>query len=183
MSNTKECTLTDSELIEKVDMWVTDLTHSGGKKWCLRVPADHNHDPDFIFTEAARRMIRYASRISELEGKVEFYRRETSKLRDYLEEHKIGKPSQKLFDALYEHIAELEAENKRLIEQHRWIPVTERLPEDEGIYLVLCPKYVEDPIVARWNNERWFDNEVDFHQDITDRITHWMVIPQPPKEQ
>lgn len=88
--------------------------------------------------------------------------------------------AQKFFQS---RISELEAENKRLIEQHRWIPVTERLPEDEGIYLVLCPKYVEDPIVARWNNERWFDNEVDFHQDITDRITHWMVIPQPPKEQ
>jgi hypothetical protein len=68
MSNSKECTLTDSELTEKVEKWVTDLCNSRGEKWCLCIPADHNHDPDFIFVEAVRRMNKYASRISELEA-------------------------------------------------------------------------------------------------------------------
>src|SRR5690606_7677863 len=131
MSNTKECTLTDSELTEKVEKWVTDLCNSRGEKWCLCVPADHNPDPDFLFVEAVRRMNRYASRISELEA-------ENTKLREafsYYTQAYQSRQSDRV-NKLYEELRKLtiemsavEAENKRLREEHRWIPVTERLPE------------------------------------------------------
>lgn len=42
--------------------------------------------------------------IKELTGKVEFYRVEMSKLREYCETNKIGKPNQKLLDAIYDHL-------------------------------------------------------------------------------
>lgn len=62
----------------------------------------------------------------------------------------------------------------------RWIPVTERLPEEDGMYLVhgtwsasgrkvtdTCEFYVHDGYFrAAWN----FD------------VTHWMPLPEPPKE-
>lgn len=38
--------------------------------------------------------------------KLEFYRYETSKLREYLEVNRVGKPNQKLFDALYDHVSQ-----------------------------------------------------------------------------
>lgn len=42
-----------------------------------------------------------------LDGRLDFYRREVSKLRAYLHENRIGLPNQKLFDALYDHIQSL----------------------------------------------------------------------------
>lgn len=50
--------------------------------------------------------------LKDLQAKVDFYRTETAKLREYVEEKKIGLPNQKLFDALYDYIKELEAKVK-----------------------------------------------------------------------
>lgn len=84
------------------------------------------------------------------------------------------------------------------LEQMRWIPVTERLPEIGDTYLVVvkykydhekeygydvdvamyCP--YDDPdayIDKRWNTFiDWNEGQQDLH------ITHWMPLPQPPKE-
>ena len=79
--------------------------------------------------------------------------------------------------ALVEAIAELEAENARLKAERRWIPVSERLPEDGevvwlwdgnnlgmGYYLVLSGCFMDRDTPLR-------------------RIkpTHWMPIPEPPE--
>jgi len=153
MSNTKECTLTDSELTEKVKKWVTDLCRSGGDEWCLRVPADHNHDPDFLFMEAVRRMNRYASRISELEA-------ENKRLREALIEAKEDAAA--------------------LIEQHRWIPVTERLPEPNVLVFGL---YRYGAGNTQYTLTQWDPRTEGFDHFHTDFITHWQPLPQPPKEQ
>jgi len=74
-------------------------------------------------------------------------------------------------------ISELEAENKRLREEHRWIPVTERLPEEEGQYLTRRRNGISF-------TEHWFPAT---SKDLWLRcysVTHWMPLPpQPPKEQ
>ena len=81
--------------------------------------------------------------------------------------------------ALVEAIAELEAENARLKAERRWIPVSERLPEDGevvwlwdgnnlgmGYYLVLSGCFMDRDTPLR-------------------RIkpTHWMPLPQLPEVQ
>lgn len=76
-------------------------------------------------------------------------------------------------------ISELEGENKRLREKHRWIPVTERLPEESKRYLCYTPHFEDDPLIACiYEDGKWYEESFD----ITEWVTHWRPV-QPPKEQ
>lgn len=62
-----------------------------------------------------------------------------------------------------------------------WVPVTERLPEDSGYYLVVhrnkyngsisiaFEMYIKCKIGEWWENDYAYD------------VTHWMLLPEPPK--
>ena len=63
----------------------------------------------------------------------------------------------------------------------KWIPVSERLPENAGRYLTA---------IIRANDERdvfdlWFDCGewyIDENDDeFIHKVTHWMPLPEPPK--
>lgn len=64
-----------------------------------------------------------------------------------------------------------------------WIPVTERLPEDDVIVLAYAPSanepiwpaYLSDEgeVQSHW---RWPDGEV-----IDYTVTHWQLFPEPPE--
>lgn len=65
----------------------------------------------------------------------------------------------------------------------RWIPVTERLPSENGFYLCLYnhnhPGGVamdEGLSILQWFCGKWNLNEIY-------TVTHWMPIPEPPKEE
>jgi len=62
------------------------------------------------------------------------------------------------------------------IEVPRWIPVTERLPERQDMFLVSHYGIV----TAAWfyTTDRW-ELPSGF---VTDAVTHWMPLPQPPKD-
>lgn len=51
-----KCTLSDTELIEKSNDWVSKLAKTGGKAWTLRIPVDFNYDPDMLFIELGNRL-------------------------------------------------------------------------------------------------------------------------------
>lgn len=61
-------------------------------------------------------------------------------------------------------------------QDNKWIPVSERLPEDGYAVLVTCGKGYR-PFIARYDHvwKRWKVSH-------TLRITHWMPLPEPPKE-
>lgn len=75
-----------------------------------------------------------------------------------------------------------------------WIPVTERLPERDGCYIVTacdegCP-YGEgiwyDTVVVMaeyYDDGRWLWYEGETEYDLCDIVTHWMPLPEPPKEE
>lgn len=58
----------------------------------------------------------------------------------------------------------------------KWIPVTERLPEEAGCYLVA----VKNDHQRRYSKTAWFSHGSWFaRQDVT----HWMPLPPAPKEE
>ena len=74
-------------------------------------------------------------------------------------------------DALNARISELEA-------AQRWIPVSERLPERDGFYLVLenvnqVAGYYHWCKVFGWNTDGGRTN--------IQSVTHWMPLPEPPE--
>ena len=114
-------------------------------------------------------------------------------------------------NALTKKIAELEKSNRnwrrkmQKIRQRyakndadKWIPVTERLPEEDGKYLVFRKhtygtetatlRFAKDArkvdkydFVLRWKNV-WYRYDSEWGHITIDDVTHWMPLPEPPKE-
>ena len=87
-------------------------------------------------------------------------------------------------DVLHKDAADaLESQQKRIEELeagHRWIPVTERLPED------LCPvlvslKGLKKAFVGRYQDSEWWSEGASSRPFMLE-VTHWMPQPSPPKE-
>lgn len=65
----------------------------------------------------------------------------------------------------------------------RWIPVTERLPDTFGEYIVA----VQDAFGKRYSDYADFDLyklywRTGLHRGVDEIVTHWMPLPEPPKE-
>lgn len=97
-------------------------------------------------------------------------------------------------DGLYDayKIIEEEVDAAEVEPKQRWIPVTERLPEDDTIVLVVSLLH-HKPYPAFQIGGVWYDSflvacqiaiGMDDEETIDDSgITHWMPLPEPPKEE
>ena len=66
----------------------------------------------------------------------------------------------------------------KVVEQPRWIPVTERLPED-GEWVLVWGRGQQIPTMMFRESGAWIDDQfLEFHTTVT----HWMPLPEPPKE-
>ena len=90
---------------------------------------------------------------------------------------------QELIDERYRHdryadfcVAQGE-ELSKLKAQQRWIPVTERLPEDDDDVLIMSSGSISMGYYSVYN-EYWADYINVYNSDVT----HWMRLPEPPKE-
>ena len=131
------------------------------------------HNKDNMDVHAVRLIEQQAEQIAELEA-------ENKKLRRPLEAANfkvdgmlaIGNELTKQA----ERIEILEAE----LEQHRWIPVSESLPEKTGYYLIFCVSegYNEHRWWQFWYQDGWYEyNKIDDCIDDTERtVTHWKPI-------
>ena len=76
-------------------------------------------------------------------------------------------------------------------QQMRWIPVEERLPEENVTVLAFnADPHAEKYVLARYRavvhfGYCWcqFDQEYDSWCASCWKVTHWMPLPQPPKEE
>lgn len=83
------------------------------------------------------------------------------------------------------------------VQQMRWIPMEERLPEKQGEYIVFADgKVTTDMYIVCDEIERWLHYDGSLNEFYIDpysskptreppypRVTHWMPLPQPPKEE
>ena len=88
----------------------------------------------------------------------------------------IIQPGQKTLGDIADHLI------SHGVTVQEWVPVTERLPEDSGYYLVVHQNkyngsisiafemYIKCKIGEWWENDYAYD------------VTHWMLLPEMPKE-
>lgn len=70
------------------------------------------------------------------------------------------------------------------LKRARWIPCSERPPEEKGCYLVAVEHWFDGKPVTReafWNGADWLSCEK--RVEITPRVTHWQPLSEPPKEE
>lgn len=89
-------------------------------------------------------------------------------------------------------LEQLRDENEKLKAQvPRWIPVEERLPEENVTVLAFnADPHAEKYVLARYRTVVYlgcywcqFDQEYDSWCASCWKVTHWMPLPQPPKEE
>lgn len=67
----------------------------------------------------------------------------------------------------------------------KWIPVTERLPESYEPVLAVCNSgkiFVGEYVDLGWRTLWRIKTARDSTKEITRKVTHWMPLPEPPKE-
>lgn len=97
-------------------------------------------------------------------------------------------------------IAGMKREIERMVvaDKPRWIPVTEHLPEENGRYLTVMHRTVDQQYcnylfdddtevrITRYYQGEWKVPQYSqgwINEAITDTVTHWMPLPEPPKEE
>jgi hypothetical protein len=77
-------------------------------------------------------------------------------------------------------IEALSAELDRLKEANRWIPVTEKLPDEQQDVLIWFDRCGGDKDIGWYSTKRkaWFVRSWLLNYNVT----HWMPLPEPPKE-
>ena len=85
---------------------------------------------------------------------------------------------------------------RRSVGEQKWIPVTERLPEKDGKYLVFekgvygtdtaTLRFAKDgrkvdkyDFLRGWKNV-WYRYDSEWGHITIDNVTHWMPVPEPP---
>lgn len=65
----------------------------------------------------------------------------------------------------------------KLEQRYRWISVTERLPSDDGCYMVA----VKNDHRRRYSKTAWFWSD-SCSWFARQEVTHWMPLPEPPED-
>lgn len=88
-------------------------------------------------------------------------------------------------DAIEKLVLKLDKANNSGVKTNNWIPVTERLPKLHEEVLVCNEDYglseLGFAMVAVWDGANWV--ETWNKKDAIHYITHWMPLPEPPKEE
>lgn len=92
-------------------------------------------------------------------------------------------------DLLLSAAIALEEKQATSDENKRWIPVTERLPEEEELVLILCKNGAR---FVGYCGKQYYDYERRWRIKTAlnstkllnlGRVTHWMPLPEPPSEE
>ena len=153
---------------EKFDELLDDLERSVSNYTHTLAAADYR-----LLDNARDALVAYVTGLEE----------EVERLREEIEA--IGKAHHKdvvILGGLYLENKSLKAENARLREAQRWIPVSERLPEKPGKCEAYIPRLDELPFDFVDFGIGFEGHKFFLHgMDITEFVTHWRPILQPPE--
>ena len=151
--------------------WIRDAVDGNAKFYNSEPPYSEEE-------ELARKIMQMHARIAELEKDNDEFRQ---LIHDwiiiltpddgYVPDSECNDVATPIDVALRKRIAELEAER-------RWIPVSERLPDNwESVLTIDISKSTRDVVSAFYNPETslW---STPFSSDLW--VTHWMPLPEPP---
>lgn len=63
-----------------------------------------------------------------------------------------------------------------------WIPCSERMPENETEGLIFCPDLCDRIKKAMFIEDGFYEERTDLIVKPGEYCTHWMPLPEPPKE-
>ena len=109
-----------------------------------------------------------ADAIEELSARLEAHNEWFAKADRKIEEYKAA------------YIAEHDARIAEVSKTPRWITVEERLPEIGQYVLCLCRANIFC-VLRRDKDGDWYENPA--HVYMSKFVTHWMPLPEPPKEE
>ena len=102
-----------------------------------------------------------------------------------------GEEYKKCYKCAEEHrqLAEWLKDYKRLLEQTRWIPVSEQLPKIADVYRVtryypnnvMNPNYLVDACAFDGSNTWYNDNRINHERAYADNVIAWQENPEPYK--
>ena len=69
------------------------------------------------------------------------------------------------------------------LSKHRWIPVTERLPDAGERVLCYCRANIYEVMKMRTDGAWVHNDKVYDSAYMSGFVTHWMPLPEPPKEE
>ena len=106
---------------------------------------------------------------------------------DAIEELQKDLERSKDFEAFWQHEAEeaLKKFQVAISDKPRWIPVAERLPETHGHYFIWVArgkgKLIGYDDIGYFGRGKFSWEHIS--QEWPEEVTHWMPIPEPPKEE
>lgn len=73
-------------------------------------------------------------------------------------------------------------EIERLQSENRWIPVSERLPEDNTLVIAVHKFGDSQNVFPSWFRNSKFHYQAEMIYECEDPVTHWRPLPQPPEK-
>ncbi len=121
----------------------------------------------------------YQQKNIELQDKYDIEKEQLEQERDYLDGRCAALENDLVLDDVVSKLDKVKTRLAELEAQQRWIPVSEREPEENRYVLVTDGKQVfEAKCYKKYDELKW----VWQGYDIDENITHWMLKPQPPKD-
>lgn len=82
-------------------------------------------------------------------------------------------------ECTYGNLEAVEMAIKALEQEPRWIPITERLPEESTAVLVWCPER-KNIYCAYYEEKRWWIFGA-YWEEVNERVIAWMPMPPSPQ--